>query len=120
MSVIEAQPAAQQASDAAAEILTLGRELHERLAVFIDHHSKVGEHLERAVRAFNQSVGSLDSRLAPTARKLAEHGAESQRSLAAVVEIDTAIRPSRLAPSGAPTALAALAPADPETGLASC
>lgn len=110
----------QQASDAAAEILTLGRELHERLAVFIDHHSKVGEQLERTVRAFNQSVGSLDSRLAPTARKLAERGGESQRSLAAVVEIDTAIRPSRLAPSGAPPALAALAPADPETGLASC
>jgi DNA recombination protein RmuC len=60
-------------ADEAAEIARLGRELRARIGVFVDHHARVGRQLARAVEAYNSSVGSLETRLLSTARKLDEH-----------------------------------------------
>lgn len=102
-----------RAERAAAEIQQLGVELHERIGVFADHFAKVGVQLDRTVGAFNCAVGSLDARLVSTARKLADHGADSRRELPDVIEIPTATRPIRMlelvdtSPPDAPAGVAA-------------
>ena len=70
-----------RAEQAAAEIHRLGTELHERIALFAEHHAKVGKQLAGTVEAYNRSVGSLETRVLSTARKLADHGASSTREL---------------------------------------
>jgi DNA recombination protein RmuC len=50
----------------------LGRELYERLTVAGAHLAKVGSTLDKAVVAYNETVGSLERRVLPTARKLAQ------------------------------------------------
>jgi DNA recombination protein RmuC len=59
------------AEDARA-VHALGRELYERLAVAGTHLAKVGATLDKAVGAYNDTVGSLERRVLPTARKLAQ------------------------------------------------
>lgn len=59
-------------ADNARQISTLGKELHERLAVLADHWGDVGKHLGNAVGAFNKTVASLESRVLVTARKFRE------------------------------------------------
>jgi DNA recombination protein RmuC len=54
----------------AREIHELGRELYERVGVLGGHLTKIGSSLRSAVGAFNDTVGSLEKRFLPTARKL--------------------------------------------------
>jgi len=54
----------------AREIQALGRELYERVGVLSGHLGKIGSNLRGAVGAFNDTVGSLEKRFLPTARKL--------------------------------------------------
>jgi DNA recombination protein RmuC len=54
----------------AREIQALGRELYERVAIVGGHLTKIGNSLKGAVGAFNETVGSLEKRFLPTARKL--------------------------------------------------
>jgi DNA recombination protein RmuC len=58
----------------AAEVHSLARELYGRLATLGDHVGKVGTALGGAVTAYNKAVGSLESRVLVSARKLAEMG----------------------------------------------
>ena len=83
-----------QAEQASAEIHQLGMELHERISVFAEHYSKVGTQLDRTVRAFNTSMGSFETRLVSTARKLSERGAGSSRELSPPTQIES--RPRQL------------------------
>jgi DNA recombination protein RmuC len=53
----------------------LGRELYERLGVFSKHFAKAGRSLESAVGAYNEAVGSFETRVLVAARKFPEHGA---------------------------------------------
>jgi DNA recombination protein RmuC len=50
----------------------LGRELYERLTVSSSHVAKLGASLDKAVAAYNETVGSLERRFLPTARKLGQ------------------------------------------------
>lgn len=59
----------------AQEMAELGRDLYERMSTLASHWQKVGRHLDQAVNAFNQSVGSLEGRVLPTARKFRDLGA---------------------------------------------
>ena len=53
----------------AAEVAALGKELYDRISKLAGHWSSVGQRLNQAVEAYNQSVGSLESRVLPTARR---------------------------------------------------
>ena len=56
----------------AREVLDAGRELHHRLGTFTSHLGKVGRSLDSSVAAFNEAVGSLQSRVMVTARRFEE------------------------------------------------
>jgi DNA recombination protein RmuC len=56
----------------AAQVYALGRELHGRLATMGGHLSKLGGQLESAVKAYNQTVSSMESRVLVTARRFSE------------------------------------------------
>lgn len=59
----------------AQEMADLGRDLYDRMGTLAGHWQKVGKHLDQAVQSFNQSVGSLEGRVLPAARKFRELGA---------------------------------------------
>lgn len=56
----------------AAEISALGKELFKRLSDMGEHWNRVGSSLERAVEAYNNAVGSMESRVMVSARKFAD------------------------------------------------
>jgi DNA recombination protein RmuC len=62
----------QRIAEDARAVHALGRELYERITVSGSHLTKLGTSLEKAVGAYNDTVGSLERRVLPTARKLGE------------------------------------------------
>ena len=52
----------EKVAESARAVSELGRELYKRLATLTEHFSKVGRGLESAVRAYNDSVGSFETR----------------------------------------------------------
>jgi len=56
----------------AQQVYELGRELHGRLATMGSHLAKLGTGIEGAVKAYNSTVSSLESRVLVTARRLNE------------------------------------------------
>lgn len=53
----------------AQEVAALGRDLYKRLSDLSGHWVDVGARLDRAVEAYNRSVGTLESRVLASARK---------------------------------------------------
>jgi DNA recombination protein RmuC len=53
----------------ARDIANLGRELHKRVSDAAGHLGKLGRHIEGTVRAYNDTVGSLERRVLPAARR---------------------------------------------------
>ena len=72
----------------AQEICRVGRELHERLRILAEHFQDVGEGLGGAVRAYNAAVGSLETRLLVTARKLEGLGASSSKPIPEIPPVE--------------------------------
>jgi DNA recombination protein RmuC len=72
----------------AREIAETGRELHRRIARFVEPLARVGRQLGSAVGAYNEAVGSFEARVIPQLRRIEEAGAASERKvkLAAVEE----------------------------------
>jgi DNA recombination protein RmuC len=71
----------------------LGRELHSRLVKLSTLLATLGNRLNGAVRAYNETVGSYEARVLPGARRFAEHGAVGEGSeLPALEQITTGAR----------------------------
>jgi DNA recombination protein RmuC len=66
----------------AREIAETGRELHRRIARFAEPFARVGRQLGSAVNAYNEAVGSFESRVIPQLRRIEEAGAASEREIA--------------------------------------
>ncbi len=77
----------QRLADEARELRRLGEELHERAAKVWENAAAVGECLERAVRKYNEFVGSVEGRLTPTLRKFEDAGVRSAKQLPSPVEV---------------------------------
>lgn len=52
------------------EIARIGRELYERMSKFSEHISNHGNSLAKAIDSYNKAIGSMESRLLPSARRL--------------------------------------------------
>ena len=59
-------------TDNARELYRLSRELYDRMGAVGKHLSDMGGSLRRSVEGYNKLVGSLESRVLPSARKIAE------------------------------------------------
>ena len=76
----------------AQELLTLGTELHRRLGTLGRHAAALGGSLRRSVESYNAFVGTLESRVLVTTRRMQELGLV-QDSPAAPAPVDLAPRP---------------------------
>jgi DNA recombination protein RmuC len=74
------------AAENARAISELGRELYERLGTLGKHIAKLGRSLDGAVGAYNETVGSLESRVLVTARKFETHGVPGEAPPVAPIE----------------------------------
>ncbi|MBL0941680.1 MAG: DNA recombination protein RmuC [Alphaproteobacteria bacterium] len=63
----------------ARQISDLGRDIYKRLSDMGKHMSKLGRDLGMAVKSYNHTVGSLERRVLPSARKFKELEATSPR-----------------------------------------
>jgi DNA recombination protein RmuC len=91
----------QALSENARAVFDLGRELYERLSGLGRNVERVGKSLTAAVGAYNQAVGSLESRVLVSARRLAQLGIVEADLHAPAAVVDTA------RPLSAPELLAA-------------
>jgi len=87
-------------AESARDIAESARELHSRLGRFVEPFAKAGRQLSSAVSAYNDAVGSFDSRVIPQVRKIEQAGAASERQVQApsAVEITARAITARPAP----------------------
>jgi len=106
----------EKVAESAQEIKNLGKVLYERLSTLADHFGKVGLSLDRAIGAYNDAVGSLETRVLPAARRFQELEVttvdvieevkpveKSTRALQAAEFIDVPVEP-KAAPTASPPA----------------
>jgi DNA recombination protein RmuC len=77
-----------QMAESAERISKLGRDLYDRIRVLGTHFEKVRKGLVQATEAYNATVGSLEGRILPAARKLEELGAASSETIEVLEPID--------------------------------
>ena len=76
----------------AEEIQALGKELYSRVAKMTDYLDILRTRLDSTVKAFNETVGSYETRVLVTARKFKELGATSGNEIDPLQSIDTVPR----------------------------
>jgi DNA recombination protein RmuC len=85
----------------AIEIGKAGAELYDRLAVAADHLKGVGAGLDRAVRKYNDFVGSFERNVLTSGRRLKDKGiAIGKREIEEVSPIDSLPRHADVADAG--------------------
>lgn len=57
-------------AEKAQDVQRLGAQLYTRLGTMAEHYNRLGSSLDKAVEAFNATLGSMDSRVMVTARRL--------------------------------------------------
>jgi DNA recombination protein RmuC len=95
-------------AESAQEIKNLGKLLYERLSTLADHFGKVGLNLDRAISAYNDAVGSLETRVLPAARRFQELDVTT-------VETIEEVKPVEKSPRALQAAEFIEAPVDPKT-----
>lgn len=80
-------------AESAAQISELGRELYERLGTLAEHFADLGKKLGGSVDAYNRAVGTLETRVLPSARRFPELGVRGAKSVGELEAIDRAVRP---------------------------
>jgi len=91
----------ERVAESARAVSELGRELYDRLAVLGEHFVTLGKRLDGTVAAYNQTVGSLERRVLPTARRfpdLAAAGPKEIPSLAGIEKVTQAPQAPELQP----------------------
>jgi DNA recombination protein RmuC len=77
----------------AQEISELGRQLYDRISKLAEHFESVGRSLARSVQAYNNAVGTLESRVLVTARRLKDKGVTAPAEFPEPETIDQTPRP---------------------------
>lgn len=70
----------------------LGAELYKRIAKMAEHFDSLRKNLDNAVDSFNKTVGTLETRVFVTARKLKEHTIHQETDLKQIDFIEKASR----------------------------
>ena len=82
----------QQVNENAKQISELGKTLYERLVVLSEHFNKIGKGLNSTVKAYNDAVGSVESRVFVSARRFNELGSGNGKVIHNSSQVDTAVR----------------------------
>jgi DNA recombination protein RmuC len=80
----------------AREIQELGRSLYDRMRTLAENFGEVQKGLLRTTAAFNRTVGTLEARVMPAARRFQELGASSGEEISLPSPVDTAPRSLQL------------------------
>ena len=84
-----------QMTENSRKIAEVGMELFDRLCKFVEHMENIRYHLEKTTHGFNDAVGSWESRLVSSARRLKELGAAAtEKEVPTLKEIEA--QPRRL------------------------
>lgn len=78
----------EQVAKSAQEISNLGKELYDRFSVVLEHFSKTGMAIRKAVESYNEGVRSMESRLIPSIRKFKDLGVSTTKEIASPPEIN--------------------------------
>ncbi len=100
----------------AKKIQTLGEDLHQRLAAFAGHLSRLGRQLGSSVDAYNSAVGSLERKVLPGARRFREMGVSGRKDIEQLEPVSTAIRKVELSAEDDAAPSQGEADADHESG----
>lgn len=89
-------------ADKAQEVLELGRDLHENLAIMTSRIKRLGQDLDKSVRTYNEFIASVDGKVILTARKFEELSlTKSDKRIPDLEPVDEQTRPlMRLAQIG--------------------
>jgi DNA recombination protein RmuC len=82
----------QAVSENAEAIRKLGGEIYDRLATLADNMVRLGKSLDGAVDHYNKAVGTMESRVLVSARKISELGAGATREIPETPQIDKRAR----------------------------
>ncbi len=78
-------------AESAAEVFKLGRELHDRLAVMGERVDKLGRMIKGTVTAYNETVGTLETRVLVQARRFRDLKV-NDKELSAPVPVEEPVR----------------------------
>lgn len=84
----------EEVTENAEAIQKLGKDLFDRIATLGDHFVKLGGAIENTVSAYNKAVGTVETRVLVTARKMSELGARSDKEVPELEAVAT--RPREL------------------------
>lgn len=82
----------EQLAENAAQVVALGKELYERVGVFTRHLQRVGNSLTKATESYNDAVGSLETRVMPSARRFESLAVATEQAMPGVSPIDVSSR----------------------------
>ena len=82
----------EKVAENAREISDLGKSLYERIRTLAGHFGMVGKNLAQAVDAYNRTVGSLEGRVLPAARRFQELGAAGGEEIEGLEVVDKGVR----------------------------
>jgi DNA recombination protein RmuC len=99
----------------AKKIQALGEDLHQRLAAFAGHLSRLGRQLGSSVDAYNSAVGSLERNVLPGARRFRDMGVSGRKDIEQLEPVNTGLRRVELSPEDNAAHEAGDAEAGPES-----
>lgn len=79
-------------AESAQMISDLGKELYDRLRTMAGHFTVVGRSLDSAVKAYNSTVGSLETRVLASARKFTDLGTTTKEEIPEIEAVESAAR----------------------------
>jgi DNA recombination protein RmuC len=82
----------EQMAENAEEIRKHGKDLYDRIAILAAHFQRLGSSIENSVECYNDLLGSLESRVVVTARKISELGARSDKEIPDLEPVDRQTR----------------------------
>ena len=87
----------EQLAENAERISELGRTLYERITTMTDHLAALGRSLRSATESYNRVVGSIETRVLPSARRFRELGVSTKQEIKELEPLDNFPRQPALA-----------------------